>query len=477
MQKKIKNPEGAKSLIRSIEGLAEVSFLTLLYYYIWRNGYVEGVFPAYYGYGKYVLSGVYALLVIVLFLNFDGFKFGYLKRSDVLISQVIALFIANFITYGQLCLIANVLITPVPVLALMLLDIVISVVCSYLFDHLYHQLYIPKKMVMIFGRNDAVTLKFKMDVRSDKYCVSKLIFEDAGFESICEQIVDFDAVIINDVSSQLRNDLLKFCYQNQIRTYITPKVSDIVIRGATEINLFDTPLLLVKGKGLTAPQRFLKRAMDIVICLVAMIVAAPIMAITAIAIKHEDGGPVFYKQKRTTIGGEVFDILKFRSMIVDAEKEGKPVPATDRDPRITKVGRFIRATRIDELPQILNILKGDMSVVGPRPERVEHVEKYGKEIPEFDFRLKVKGGLTGYAQIYGKYNTSAYDKLRLDLMYIENYSLMLDIKLILMTVRIMLKKESTEGFDKIEELERMKREIMAEVNEENAERPLAGAEK
>ena len=144
----------------------------------------------------------------------------------------------------------------------------------------------------------------------------------------------------------------------------------------------------------------------------------------------------------------MFKILKFRSMIVNAEKEGKAMLATSNDPRITKVGRFIRAVRLDELPQMLNILKGDMSFVGPRPERYEMVEKFCKEMPEFAFRTKVKGGLTGYAQIYGKYNTSAYDKLRLDLMYIENYSILLDIKLILLTIRILFKKESTEGIDK-----------------------------
>jgi len=179
-----------------------------------------------------------------------------------------------------------------------------------------------------------------------------------------------------------------------------------------------------------------------------MVVALPVMLVIAAAIKLDDHGPVFYKQERVTLDGKLFKILKFRSMIVNAEKDGKSIPATDNDPRITRVGKFIRATRLDELPQILNILKGDMSIVGPRPERLEHVEKYSKDIPEFNYRLKVKGGLTGYAQIYGKYNTSAYDKLRLDLMYIENYSILLDIKLILMTVRILFKKESTEGFDK-----------------------------
>ena len=150
-------------------------------------------------------------------------------------------------------------------------------------------------------------------------------------------------------------------------------------------------------------------------------------------------------------------------MVVDAEKNGEVIPAKGRDPRITKTGRIIRATRIDELPQIINIIKGDMSIVGPRPERVEHVKKYTEEIPEFQYRQKVKGGLTGYAQIYGKYNTSAYDKLRLDLMYIENYSLILDIKLILMTLQIMLRPESTEGFDKAEELKQKADSAISEI--------------
>ena len=272
--------------------------------------------------------------------------------------------------------------------------------------------------------------------------------------------------MINDVPSQIRNDILKFCYEHRIRTYVTPKLSDIIIRGAQNISLFDTPLLLVRSRGWTVTQRAIKRTFDILLCGIAMIPAAPVMLLVALAIKLEDGGPVFYKQKRATIGGKVFEILKFRSMIVDAEKEGKSIPATDRDPRITKVGRFIRATRLDEIPQLLNILKGDMSVVGPRPERLEHVEEYGKDIPEFDFRLQVKGGLTGYAQIYGKYNTSAYDKLRLDLIYIENYSLLLDLKLILMTIRIMLSKESTEGFDKLEEMERLKQDALENVDKE-----------
>lgn len=466
MNHKKKQLSGVKSLIRAAEGMLEIFILACAYYFVWRQGYEATLFPTYFGYGKYVLTGVYAVLVLVLFFAFDGFKFGYLRKMDALLSQWVSLLIANFITYWQLCLIANVLIPLTPMLILTGIGAVVALLCVIFFNWLYHRIYIPKNMAMVLGRDDAVTLKFKMETRPDKYHIGKLIPVEDGLESICQQIVQYDAVIINDVPAQIRNDIVKFCYRNQIRAYVTPKLTDIIVRGATNINLFDTPLLLVKGNGLTPLQRLCKRIMDLCLCLPVFVIAAPFMLLTAIAIKLEDGGPVFYRQARTTLGGKEFSILKFRSMIVDAEKDGRSIPATDRDPRITKVGRIIRATRIDELPQLLNIMKGDMSIVGPRPERVEHMKEYGASIPEFDFRTKIKGGLTGYAQIYGKYNTSPYDKLRLDLMYIENYSFILDIKLILMTIRIMLTKESTEGFDKVEEAERMKEEVLHQMHEE-----------
>ena len=337
MDKKNLQIDGSKSLLRGIEGLLEILFMSLAYYFIWRHGYDdEGLFPAYLGYGKYILAGVYGMLLMLFMSSFDACKFGYLRMSDVLISQAIALFITDFITFWQLCLIANKMITPMPILFLFLVNILISICCTYVYTAIYHRLYVPKKMVMVFGNVDALTLKFKMDTRSDKYHITKLISAQEGLEKICQKIQGFDAVVINDIPAELRNDLLKFCYENGIRTYVAPKLSDIIIRGGRDINLFDTPLLLVKGRGLTTPQRAIKRIFDVVCCSLAMVIAAPIMGVIAIAIKIEDGGPVFFRQKRQTLNGKVFEILKFRSMIVDAEKSGISVPATERDPRITQ---------------------------------------------------------------------------------------------------------------------------------------------
>lgn len=456
--------EDTKGFVRVAETLLEVLILTLLYYFVWKQGYDL----SYFAYkGKYVLMGVYALLLYVFFMNADCTMFGQLHLMDLIIGQIISLFLVNFITYFQLCLIANSMLSVSPILLLFAMETVVSVLLVYAYTRLYHKLYAPHDMLLIYGHKRGVGLKIKMDSRRDKYNISKLINIDEGFDAVCREIPKHDAVILTDVPAEIRNDILKFCYRYRVRTYVAPKLTDIMIRGAKNNNLFDTPLLLVKGTGLTPAQRVVKRTMDILLCALAMIVAAPVMLVVAAAIKLEDGGPVFYKQKRLTRNGQEFEILKFRSMIVDAEKYAGAVLATERDPRITKVGRVIRAARLDELPQILNILKGDMSIVGPRPERKVIADEYCKEIPEFAYRLKVRGGLTGYAQIYGKYNTSAYDKLRLDLMYIENYSLLLDIKLIILTLRIIFSKESTEGVDKAEENQKLAEELLQELENEN----------
>ena len=467
MKKSRKLSSDTKGTLQTIEAALEVLVFSLVYYMFWRIGYEYENFPEYMGKGKYVLVGLYALLSWLFIQNSDGFQFGSLRKSDLAFAHWIGMLIVNFITYLQLSLIANRMISAWPILLLMASDVILSVIFILAYSGLYERLYAPHNMILIYGSDNAVVMKIKMDTRKDKYRVNRLIAADEGFERIRDEIDNYESVILNDVPAELRNDILKYCYDHKIRTYVVPKITDIIIRGGESLSAFDTPMLLVKGTGLTVGQRFLKRTLDIVLCLIAMIPAAPIMLLVALAIKIEDGGPAFYRQKRMTQDGREFDILKFRSMIVDAEKYSGAILAADNDPRITKVGKFIRATRLDEIPQILNILKGDMSIVGPRPERKKFVDEFCEKIPEFRYRMKVKGGLTGYAQIYGKYNTSPYDKLRLDLMYIENYSLMLDIKLILMTVRIMLKKDSTEGIDKAEAMEAQKQALLEKVQQEN----------
>ena len=312
--------------------------------------------------------------------------------------------------------------------------------------NIYRKLFPPLQLLEIHG-DRAHGLHEKINSVPYKYNVEKLLhYEDITEEELREEIMKYDAVIISDIPAHEKNQILKTCVDLDKRVYFIPKISDVITASSDILNHIDTPLFMVRDVGIGAVEGFVKRLMDVVLSGIALIVTSPILLITAVAIKANDGGPVFFRQERCTIGGKKFMILKFRSMIVDAEKDGRPHPAGEKDDRITKVGHVIRATRIDELPQIINILKGDMSIVGPRPERVEHVEKYTKDIPEFSFRSKVKGGLTGYAQVYGKYNTTALDKLKLDLIYIMNYSLLLDLQIIFETVKILFRKESTEGF-------------------------------
>lgn len=464
--------EDGRRFVRYIESIFEVVILITTYYLIWRNGYDEGIFPDYHYNGKYVLVGLYAIILIVLFRNLDCFKFGKLKAFDVFLGQAIGVFGINFITYFQLSLIANHMVSPLPMLLLTVVQMAIAAVLVIVYSRIYRKLFAPREMILVYGSDNAIGIKLKMDARPDKYKISRLISIDEGFEVVTKEIKKFDAVILNDLPAQMRNDILKFCYQEDIIVYVVPKISDILVRGGKTVNLVDTPLLFIKQTCLSIGDAIIKRFMDVVLSAIALAIAAPIMLVVAIAIKCEDGGPILYKQKRLTVGNKEFNILKFRSMRPDAEKLTGAVLASENDPRITSVGKIIRATRLDELPQIFNILKGDMSFVGPRPERREFVEKFCEKMPEFAYRMKVKGGLTGYAQIYGKYNTSSYDKLRLDLMYIENYSILLDIKLMILTLKVMFSKDSTEGIDIAEKNRELVDEVLKnEKKEENHSAP------
>lgn len=443
----MKNYEQYKRMVKFILSVMILSLEMVVFWYIWLHYYNQKMEIPYNRTGHWLMVAVYGILLALFHTLYGGLRVGYLKTWNMIYSQTLASLSANAMIYLQITLLTKHFQTIVPLLVMCILEFSAICIWSFLANRIYRFLYPPRKVLLIYGEHPVASLMGKFHTRNDRFVIGEIIHISAGIKAIQDKIEKYEGVVICDLPSHMRNMILKYCYKKSIRTYTTPKISDILVRSSESLHLFDTPLLLSRNNGLTFEQRVMKRGMDLVLSITALIFLSPVFLITAAAIKLYDKGPVFYLQERCTMDGKVFWICKFRSMVEDAEKGGYSIPATDEDPRITPIGRIIRATRIDELPQILNILKGDMSIVGPRPERVEHVELYSKQIPEFVYRMKVKGGLTGYAQVYGKYNTSAYDKLKLDLMYIQNYSLLMDVGIIFKTVKVLFMKESTEGFN------------------------------
>lgn len=437
------NKEQFKRILSFFTSLILMGVFVIAFAYVWyifyRGFTIDGheIFD-YYRRGHWVVIGIYAI-IMMLFMNIYGsYKVWYLKTEDAIYSQIISIICANIVEYFQISLIGKDFMPVTPMAMLTVFDLVFAFAWTFGISALFRKLYPPRKMVMIYdGSKNAQTLVEKMSLRSDKYIICKAICVSNGFEKILHEIQDYDSIIICDIDSEVKSKLVKYCFKNHKRAYITPSISDIILRGADDVTLFDTPLVLCRNNGLSFEQRFFKRGFDILVSGIALIPLSIVMLVCAIAIKLEDGGKVLYKQVRLTKDGKEFKIYKFRSMIENAEANG-PQLAQDNDSRITKVGAILRKYRLDEIPQLFNILKGEMSLIGPRPERPELTKKYEEVMPEFTYRLNVKAGLTGYAQVTGKYDTTPYDKLKMDLMYIENYSLLLDLRICFMTLKIIL---------------------------------------
>lgn len=439
------NYEQYKRLIRF---WASVLILTVeigIYWIAWNQFFSEAAGTPFFRRGDWLMLAVYSILLLFFSKMYGGLKIGYLERGNILYSQILSVILVDIVTYLQIALLAKRFLNPFPFFLMFAAQAMAISIWTFLANFLFQKLFPPRQMLLIYGNRPSLSLMDKMNRRKDRYQIKDHIHVNEGLPKLMSLIPSYDAVVICDVSSSIRNQILKYCYSEGIRVYMTPKISDILIRSAEDITLFDTPLIMARNGNLSIEQAFLKRIMDIVISGVACVFTSPFMLITAAAIKLQDGGPAIYKQKRLTINGREFYVYKFRSMRVDAEKDGVARLASAGDSRITPVGSFIRKVRLDELPQLFNILKGDMSIVGPRPERPEIAKQYEAEMPEFRYRLRVKAGLTGYAQIFGKYNTTPYDKLKLDLHYIQNYSLLLDVKLMIQTIKILFMRESTEG--------------------------------
>ena len=414
--------------------------------YVWFSRYADYISQPFYFRGNVLVVGIYGFLLYFFTAFYGGYRLGYHKRGDIVYSGVLALLILNILTYAQTSLLAGWFANAVPILVMTMAQGAAVVVWGLAVGKFYAKVFAPQELLMVYGgENLADNLHRKMLDYPENYAIRDTIDISAGINDVCSRVAKYDGVILCDLRSDKRNDLLKFCFQNGIQTYITPKITDIIMRGASEMNLFDTPLLHSRNSGLTIEQRFVKRLMDITLSVAGLVLLMPVMLAVAAAVKLHDGGPVFYSQNRLTRGGKVFRLYKFRSMVVDAEAQSGAQLAAEGDSRITSVGKVIRRFRLDELPQLFCSFLGSMSLVGPRPERPELAEEYQKTIPEFAYRLKVKPGITGLAQTVGRYNTTAYDKLMLDLTYISTYSIRQDIKTIFRTIRILFAKESTEG--------------------------------
>lgn len=430
-------------------GSAVVVLLELaIYYYVWMNFYNKKMEIPFWRRGNWLIAGEYLVLLLFFHRMYGGLRVGIYKYWNLVYSHMVSIVFINTFSYVQVVLFDKKMHNPTWLLLLTVVDFILVLLWAWAFKKIYIFLFPRKRLLLVHSNKPMFHLMNRIAAREDKYEIALMVSVEKGLDEIIRLSKEYDGVIIGDIPAEMRNRLIKRCYASNIRSYTVPKISDILLRSSVELNIFDSPLYLSRNyDGLAWDQRFCKRAEDLLITSLLLMVTSPFFLIIAVLIKGTDKGPVFYTQKRLTAEGKVFSIYKFRTMVVDAEKKSGPVKAGDKDPRILPVGHFLRATRLDELPQLLNILKGDMSLVGPRPERPELAEVITRNIPEFAYRLKVKAGLTGYAQIYGKYCTTSYDKLKLDLTYIRNYSIWMDLKLILMTPKVLFMKESTEGFE------------------------------
>ena len=416
------------------------------YAFFWFWKYKAQVQVQFWQKGDILVITIYAIILFAFFLAYGAGKVGYLRSLEIFLSQAFSILATNLITYAQLSLMNAGLAKPKYLLALTAAQLLLALGWAFFANFIYRTIFAPRDLLMICGSRPVDYIVEKFNSRKDRFVIAKIMNITEGEEAIEKEILNrYQGVVLWDIPQTSRNDLLKYCYSHSVRVYMMPKISDVIVQGADVLHFFDTPILLTRENPLSFEQRFIKRAIDLICALLLVIIASPIMLLSAIIIKISDGGPVFYKQNRVTRGGKVFKIVKFRSMRVDAEKDGKARLASKGDPRITPFGRFIRKVRIDELPQLFNIIAGDMSFIGPRPERPEIIEEYIKEMPEFEFRTKVKAGLAGYAQVYGKYNTTPYDKLKLDLFYIENYTTWMDLRLMLLTLKVLFMPDATEG--------------------------------
>lgn len=416
---------------------------------VWYKFYSEKIYMVpFYAKGDYFVIAIFFILYTIITRLYGGFALTISRISELVYSQCVSLLVTDGVLYLVILLLMRKFPNPFPLILSMSVSMVMSTLWAKVANNLANKVCPPKRTLLIYDNMDAYQSGLDIIRRlSWRFVLVAEVSAIGAEEDIYKKIQEagVEAVMLCGLASSQRNDILKYCIKHEIKAYVRPNIGDFIMSSAKTIQMANLPVIVCEH---SAPSLFylvIKRTMDIVLSLCGLVVTGPVMILTAIAVKAYDHGPVLYKQARMTKAGRTFYIYKFRSMQVNAEQDGIARLAQQNDQRITAVGKIIRACRIDELPQMLNILGGSMSVVGPRPERPEIFEQYQETLPEFGLRLQVKAGLTGYAQVYGKYNTMPYDKLQMDLMYIAHPSIIEDLKIILATIKVLFVSESIEG--------------------------------
>ena len=436
------------SIMLRILELISAILMTAPFAYVWLTHYSKRTSAPYYFWGNWAIVALFVILYLIFARTYNAMQITLRRISEIIYSQSLSAVISDFILYIVILLLTKHWPAVLPMLTALAVQIAFAFLWAVLAHRWYFHNYKPQRSVIVWELRSGVENLVKQ-YRLDRH------FNIVATPSLKETLQDMDGtlseaqdVFLCGIHSHDRNIIMKYCMYHGIRTYVIPRVGDVIMSSAVPMQLLHLPMLRVDRYNPSPEYLFIKRVADIVLSAAALIILSPVMLIVAIVIKATDGGTVFYRQTRLTKNGKTFQVLKFRSMRMDAEKDGVARLSTgDHDDRITPVGRFIRKVRIDELPQLINILVGDMSLVGPRPERPEIAAEYETELPEFALRLQAKAGLTGYAQVYGKYNTTPYDKLLMDLMYIAKPSVVADLQIIFATIKILFLPESTEGVE------------------------------
>ena len=422
-----------------------VILISLPFAFVWRLYYSKNAAVSYGWKGIYTVIAIYMLLYTLLGRIYGGFTIRTPRRSEIVYSQFLAFFISDAVIYIVICLISDGLVNALYMLLTLVVQFGISVIWVFTAHGIYYRVTPPAKTVVVQDKRETPDELLNRKGMDRLFNVIRYVSVDECLRDMDGTLKGADVVFLYGIHSHERNQIVKHCLYNHINSFIIPRIGDMIMSGAEPLHLFPVPVLTVENYNPSPFFLAVKRAFDLIVSLTALIILSPLMIVIAIIIKS-DGGTALYKQVRLTQGGREFNVLKFRSMRMDAEKDGVArLSSGENDPRITPIGHFIRKCRIDELPQLFNILKGDMSIVGPRPERPEIAREYEKIMPEFSLRLQAKAGLTGLAQVYGKYNTTPYDKLLMDLQYIAHPSITQDLMIMFATVKILFLPESTEG--------------------------------